>query len=110
MTAKRKPDIVVEVRRELDGKVYSRIRNRAIVTDFDNLSVIKDDVRYVVIDRANRRPYDIETVIRRGQMLANCLGVEYVEDLTWPCSAAEGFKDCHCPRCAKIADDRAKAK
>lgn len=103
-----KRDLCVEVRRESDGKIYSRILDRAVQSPAD-LTRVGERIRFVVMDRANRRgPLDHETVLHRAQYVAELLGVEYVEDLTWPCSASRGFGDCACPRCAEKADQRAK--
>jgi hypothetical protein len=105
--AAQKRDIVVEVRRENDGQVYSRVLNRAIDAR-DDTTRLNGQQRYVVIDRAKGRLLDSETVIHRAQYLAECLGVPFVEDLTWPCSAAKGLVRCQCPACAEKANVRAK--
>jgi len=52
-SSKAKFDIVVEVRREDDGQVYSRVLNRAVNTNGVDLTRTRDGKqRYVVIDRA----------------------------------------------------------
>jgi len=104
-----KRDLCVEVRRDLEGKVYSRILDRAVISPYGDLTRVKEKQRYVVVDRANGRQYDVETVQNRAQYLAELLGVDYVEDLTWPCKAEQGFKNCQCPRCAQKGDERARA-
>jgi hypothetical protein len=98
----RKADLCVEVRRENDRVIYSRVLDRAIQTNAD-LTRVDGVQRYVVIDRARGRMMDSETVKRRAQYLAELLCVPYVEDLNWPCSAARGFDRCQCPACAEKA-------
>lgn len=105
--ARKRKDLCVEVRCELDGKIYSRVIDRAVETPYGDLTRVDGVMRYVVIDRATGRQLDAETVMNRAQYLAELMGVDYHEDLTWPCEAEHGFKDCNCPRCSKSADDRA---
>lgn len=100
-------DLCVEVRRETDGVVYSRILDRAVETAAD-LTRVDNRQRYVVIDRARGRMLDAETVVNRATYIADLLGVELIEDLTWPCSASRGYGHCQCPKCAAEADKRAK--
>lgn len=104
----RKPDLCVEVRRDLDGKVYSRVLDRNVPSPYGDMTRVEDIPRYVVVDRANGRQMDVETVQNRASYLAELLRVEFVEDLTWPCKAEQGYKDCHCPKCAGKANARAK--
>lgn len=90
-------DIVVEVLREDDGRIYSQVRNRAIPGD--RLTRVGGQQRYVVIDRQRGRSMDSETVMNRAKYIADCIGADYNEDLTWPCSAAKGNSHCQCPAC-----------
>lgn len=41
---------------------------------------------------------DEQTIINRAKLLAYALGLEYLEDLRWPCRANTGLK-CYCPEC-----------
>lgn len=106
MAARKK--VVVQTRRDYDGKVYSQVRD-----------LIEYEKRYdhkgsdytphtVVIDRAKGRHMDQDTVLNRAQSLAQVMGCQYDEDLFWPCKAEEGWGDCNCPRCAKKVDERSK--
>lgn len=110
--AKQKPEawekkLAIYVRRDYDGKVFS------MVVDENHPRRLKYGGLYmhegtVVIDRANGRQFDPDTVIRRAQAMAELTGHRYDEDLTWPCKAKAGFKDCNCPGCVESANERAK--
>lgn len=46
-----------------------------------------------------RSPLNDEgVIINRAKLLAHALGLEYLEDLRWPCRANTGLK-CYCPEC-----------
>jgi hypothetical protein len=109
MTQLPKAEIVVQIRRDYEGKVFSEIVDRSLKSDHKAV-VIDGHTRRVVIDRQRGRQLDSDTVISRAIAVARCLRVPYDEDLHWPCKAVEGYAECHCPRCAKIADDRAGRK
>lgn len=93
-------NLVIEVLREYDGKVYSQLRN----------PVADKHGRHeaVVVDRQRGRFFDQDTIISRAHSLAKLTGYPYNEDLSWPCGADKGWGQCNCPKCAKVADDRAK--
>ncbi len=97
----------VEVRRDYDGRCYSQVVDRAL--GMTHPYVIENHVSWcVVIDRQKGRGMDADTVISRAQGVAEVMGIPYDEDLTWPCGAVAGQEYCHCPRCAGIADRRAR--
>ena len=85
--------IVVRVRREGDGQVYSE------VADAD-ASPERGDREWggFVVDRAKGRAMDQRTVQRRAETLAKLMGVELDVDLTWPCIAPRKMA-CRCPKC-----------
>lgn len=101
MTARKKPDCVIEVLRDLDGKVFSQIRDRNQPPD---RSIYLS--RAVVIDRQRGRGMDQDTVLSRAQSLAGVTGLPFEEDLTWPCKADRGLPDCTCPRCVAKIEER----
>lgn len=105
MTQK-KADIAIQVRRDHDGKVYSQVIDLSL-DPHDKRVIDREMVVRVVIDRQKGAGMDSDTVISRAKAVATCLRVNYDEDLHWPCKAVEGYRDCQCPRCVKIADERA---
>lgn len=105
-------DIAVEVRRDYDGKTFSAIINRAIPAPQSReyrYAAHGDLTRSVVVDRQRGRGMDMDTLISRARAVVHLLGAEYDEDLHWPCAALNGALECHCPRCAGIANERAKS-
>lgn len=71
-----RPKLVVEVARDFDGTLYSRVRVNPFVVG---------ELCQVVIDR-KKGHLDTDTIRRRAQTLAKLLGLKYVEDLHFVCS------------------------
>jgi hypothetical protein len=96
---KRTRKLRVEVRRDgNDGHLYSDLVDLNRPDAYSR----KDGETYaMVVDRQKGRMLDAETVKSRATMLANLLGVEYFEDLEWPCIASQGRNQCRCPECVK---------
>lgn len=95
--------LVVRVRRDYDGKVYSELADAAL-DGVTNAVEVRDGkrVRFVVVDRQKGRSPSPETVTFRAERIASLLGLSYDEDLTWPCARIErGDNECRCPRCVK---------
>lgn len=92
-----KRNLVLEVLRDYDGRLFSQIRS----------TVPKKYGTYdsVVIDRQRGRQFDPETIISRARSLAKLTGLPYEENLAWPCKAERGYADCRCPRCVKIEEE-----
>lgn len=83
------PLVVFVGRSDVDGKLFSEVRHREPVLG-----------QAVVIDRGGRRMMDPDTLKRRAQALAELLGLEYIEDMTWHCVAMKKIAgQCFCPKC-----------
>lgn len=83
--------IVVQVAREFDGALYSRVINKADVNHWSG------EPAEIVIDRKTR-VLDQRIIRRRAELLAQMIGVPFEEDLRWPCSANRKIA-CRCPKC-----------
>lgn len=97
-----KASLAIEVRRDYDGKVFSQI------VDVNERIKKNGYGGSVVIDRQNGRMHDFDSVLNRAKAISELTALPYVEDLTWPCKAERGYKDCACPKCAERSDSRAK--
>lgn len=86
-----KREIVVQVAREFDGALYSRVINKADVNHWNG------EPAEIVIDRKTR-VLDQRIIRRRAELLAQMIGVPFEEDLRWPCSANRKIA-CRCPKC-----------
>lgn len=83
----------VELLRESDGKIYSRL--------IEDRNITMNEGHYqLVIDRTYGRLMDIHTVRLRAESLARLLGAKYLENLEWECVAYKKIK-CGCPECIK---------
>lgn len=101
-----KKQIEIWVRRDYDGKVLSMI----VDVNHPDRSKFWSGLYAgaVVIDRQNGRQYDMDTIINRAQSISEISGFPYDEELTWPCKAEAGFKDCSCPKCAEKINSRSQ--
>lgn len=114
MTARRR-EIVVKVRRDFDGRLYSQVVDRVEKARYESGARRrgKDLPTFcVVVDRQRGRLLDSETVLNRAQALAEVLGVTCDEDLFWPCRARQGYtqQTCSCPACAEQTNAREEAR
>jgi hypothetical protein len=82
---------VVQVAREFDGSIYSRVIDKADRQPWNG------EPHEITIDRKSR-VLDSKVIRRRAEMLAQMLGVPFEEDLRWPCSASTKLA-CRCPKC-----------
>lgn len=111
--AARKRDLVVEVRRDYDGRLYSQVVDRVAKAAYEQgrAKRMSEFPRHtVVVDRQKGRMLDAETVQNRAEGLAEVIGCPLEEDLFWPCRAREGWGFCSCPDCAKRSDERERKK
>lgn len=86
-------DIVVQVAREWDGSLYSRVIDKADRHPWSG------EPNEVVIDRKTRS-LDSRTIKMRAECLAKMIGVPFEEDLRWPCQAPKKLP-CRCPKCVE---------
>lgn len=106
---KPKKDLVVEVRRDYQGVVFSQVRDR----NRDTYRRLDDNSSpLVVIDRSSGRgPLSPDAVEHRAEALAGLLGFPYDLDLSWPCGAEIGLHNCRCPKCVNVTGrERGKTK
>jgi hypothetical protein len=107
----RRRDIVVEVRRDFDGRLYSQVVDRIEKARYESGQRRRGKelpTFCVVVDRQRGRLLDSETVLNRAGALAEVLGVQLDEDLFWPCRARQGYtqQTCSCPACAERTNAR----
>lgn len=88
-----KRQIVVQIAREFDGSIYSRLIDKA------DLNLWNGEPKEIVIDRKTR-VLDARIIKRRAECLAEMLGVPFEEDLRWPCQAPRKMA-CRCPKCVE---------
>ena len=90
---KRNKEVVVQLAREFDGSIYSRVVDKA------NINHWSGEPYELVIDRKTRI-LDARVIKRRAEVLAEMLGVPFEEDLRWPCQAPRKMA-CRCPKCVE---------
>lgn len=109
-----KRDLVVEVRRDYDGRLYSQVVDRVAKAAYEQRRTLRGrgdfPTHTLVVDRQKGKLLDAETVQNRAAGLAEVIGCPYEEDLFWPCRAREGHGYCSCPDCAKRSDERERRK
>jgi hypothetical protein len=83
--------LAVTVSRDTDGRYYSEVVD---------LNSIRGNTRNAVcIDRQKGKQFNASTVISRAKGLARLLGVECIQDDTYPCKAIIAAATCGCPDC-----------
>jgi hypothetical protein len=86
-----KRTLAVQVAREYDGSIYSRVVNKADVNPWNG------EPSEMTIDRKSRL-LDAKVIRRRAEILAKMLDIPFEEDLRWPCQANKKLA-CKCPKC-----------
>jgi hypothetical protein len=109
----KKRDLVVEIRRDYDGRLYSQVVDRIEKKRYESGASRRDmtfPTHTLVVDRQKGKLLDAETVQNRAASLAEVIGCPLEEDLFWPCRAREGLGYCSCPDCANRSDERERRR